>query len=96
MVGRGPFAYFWVLPKVSRCKSGTLGGRDRSNGYVLSQTQRHGRPEGRHGTQLPPTVQPATLSAAPTPVLKPLHPEKPPKSAQTLALPKPGAHRKVC
>ncbi|MCS3421414.1 hypothetical protein M2400_006686, partial [Pseudomonas sp. BIGb0558] len=37
-----PFGYFWLgrhsgrLPKVTRCKSGTLSGRYRSNGYVLN------------------------------------------------------------
>ncbi|TWR53946.1 hypothetical protein FIV41_23070 [Pseudomonas marginalis] len=44
---------FGALPKVTRCKSGTLSGRDRSNGYVLNQIQRHGRPEGRHGNKPP-------------------------------------------
>ncbi|TKJ73073.1 hypothetical protein PspCFBP13509_29025 [Pseudomonas sp. CFBP13509] len=42
---------FGALPKVTRCKSGTLSGRYRSNGYVLGQIQRHGRPEGRHGSK---------------------------------------------
>ena len=28
---------FWRLKKVTRCKSGTLSGRYRSNGYVLDQ-----------------------------------------------------------
>jgi len=40
---------FWLLlgrlPKVTRCKSGTLSGRDRSNGYAPNpnptQTQRN-------------------------------------------------------
>ncbi|PMX10209.1 hypothetical protein C1Y23_33635, partial [Pseudomonas sp. GW460-12] len=44
---------FGALPKVTRCKSGTIGSRYRSNGYVLGQIQPHGRPEGRHGTKLP-------------------------------------------
>ena len=34
---------FWLLlgrlPKVTRCKSGTLSGRDRSNGYAPNPTQ---------------------------------------------------------
>ena len=35
MVGRGPFGYFWVLQKVTRCKSGTNSRRYPNNGYVL-------------------------------------------------------------
>ncbi len=50
VVGQRPFGYFWLgrhsgrLPKVTRCKSGTLSGRYRSNGYVLN----------------PPTTKPPT------------------------------------
>ena len=37
--GKSPFGYFWgSFPKVTRCKSGTLSGRDRSNGYVPNPT----------------------------------------------------------
>src|SRR5471030_1676985 len=47
---------FWLLlgrlPKVTRCKSGTLSGRDRSNGYV-HQTS--------HLTPLPPPCSPTHL-----------------------------------
>src|SRR3989344_408722 len=32
--GAKPFAYFLAFEKVSRCKSETIGGRYRSNGYV--------------------------------------------------------------
>ncbi|SED34933.1 hypothetical protein SAMN04515675_0805 [Pseudomonas costantinii] len=33
--GKSPFGYFWgSFPKVTRCKSGTLSGRYRSNGYA--------------------------------------------------------------
>ncbi|MDT9633007.1 hypothetical protein F6S08_17455 [Pseudomonas sp. JV449] len=56
---------FGALPKVTRCKSGTLSGRDRSNGYVLNQIQRHGRPEGRHGNKPPPTVLTAPAEVTP-------------------------------
>ncbi len=34
-MGQRPFGYFWVFPKVTRCKSGTISGRYRSNGYAL-------------------------------------------------------------
>ena len=34
------------LSKVSRCKSGTIGGRYRKNGYVLGLIQHPGRPTG--------------------------------------------------
>ncbi|WP_218187374.1 hypothetical protein, partial [Pseudomonas sp. PAMC 26793] len=40
-----PFGYFWLrrhsgrLPKVTRCKSGTISRRYRSNGYVHSPPQ---------------------------------------------------------
>ena len=35
--GKSPFGYFWgSFPKVTRCKSGTLSRRYRSNGYVLN------------------------------------------------------------
>ncbi|PMY06647.1 hypothetical protein C1Y18_15960, partial [Pseudomonas sp. MPR-R5A] len=44
---------FGALPKVTRRKGGTLSGRYRSNGYVLTQTPKSSRPEGRHGTKLP-------------------------------------------
>ena len=55
--GKSPFGYFWgSFPKVTRCKSGTLSSRYRSNGYVLGQIQPHGRPEGRHGNKPPPTL----------------------------------------
>src|SRR5471032_1079101 len=41
---------FWLLlgrlPKVTRCKSGTIRSRYRSNGYVPNH-QEHGRPKGR-------------------------------------------------
>lgn len=53
-----------------------------------------------------PTRSEGTISALkiPTPyflplqprILEPPHHKKPPKSAQTLALPKAGAHRKLC
>jgi hypothetical protein len=33
------FGYFGAFAKVTRCKSGTLSGRYRSNGYVLDQEQ---------------------------------------------------------
>ncbi|WP_207161261.1 hypothetical protein, partial [Pseudomonas fluorescens] len=36
--GRRPFAYFWVFPKVSRRKGGTLSRRYRSNGYAHHST----------------------------------------------------------
>ncbi len=58
VVGQRPFGYFWLgrhsgrLPKVTRCKSGTLSGRDRSNGYV-HQTS--------HLTPLPPPCSPTHL-----------------------------------
>ena len=39
-MGRRPFGYFWAFPKVTRCKSGTISSRYRSNGYVLN----HGLP----------------------------------------------------
>ncbi|TKJ79084.1 hypothetical protein PspCFBP13509_14065 [Pseudomonas sp. CFBP13509] len=51
--GESLLVTFGLFPKVTRCKSGTLSGRYRSNGYVLGQTQRHGRPRGRHGTKPP-------------------------------------------
>src|SRR5471032_91942 len=46
VVGQRPFGYFWLgrhsgrLPKVTRCKSGTLSGRYRSNGYAPCSTTR--------------------------------------------------------
>jgi hypothetical protein len=43
----------WGFSKVTRRKGGTVGSRYRSNGYVLGQIQRHGRPRGRHGTKPP-------------------------------------------
>ena len=52
--GKSPFGYFWgSFPKVTRCKSGTLSGRYRSNGYVPIPTQHPGRPRGRHRGQAP-------------------------------------------
>ncbi|CAN2972971.1 hypothetical protein METHPM2_2280002 [Pseudomonas sp. PM2] len=47
MVGRGPFGYFWVLPKVTRRQGGTLSGRYRSNGYVHNPTVLTGKPPSR-------------------------------------------------
>ncbi|TWR63482.1 hypothetical protein FIV39_22330 [Pseudomonas grimontii] len=44
---------FGALPKVTRCKSGTLSSRYRSNGYVLGLIQKNGRPRGRHRGQAP-------------------------------------------
>ncbi|TKK11986.1 hypothetical protein PflCFBP13510_09595 [Pseudomonas fluorescens] len=41
-----------VLPKVTRCQSGTLSGRYRSNGYVLGITVSAGRPSSQ-ASQLP-------------------------------------------
>ncbi|WP_207161162.1 hypothetical protein, partial [Pseudomonas fluorescens] len=32
--GRGPFGYFCVLAKVTRCKSGTLLSHHQNNGYA--------------------------------------------------------------
>ena len=46
-----------VLPKVSRCKSGTLSSRYRSNGYVLGLIQYTGRLTGRHRGQAPLTFK---------------------------------------
>ena len=43
----------WGFSKVTRRKGGTHSRRDRSNGYVLTQTPKSGRPEGRHGNKLP-------------------------------------------
>ena len=43
VVGHRLFGYFWLgrhsgrLPKVTRCKSGTISGRYRNNGYVHKQ-----------------------------------------------------------
>ena len=43
-LGASLFGYFFAGPafrclkKVTRCKSGTIGGRDRSNGYALGQS----------------------------------------------------------
>ncbi|MCK3831242.1 hypothetical protein E4P01_27300 [Pseudomonas sp. NCIMB 10586] len=42
-----------VLPKVSRCKSGTLSSRYRRNGYVLGLIQHPDRLSGRHRGQAP-------------------------------------------
>ncbi len=46
---------FWLLlgrlPKVTRCKSGTLSGRYRRNGYVLGLLQETHRPLGRFREQ---------------------------------------------
>ncbi len=58
MVGQEPFAYFGLgrhsgFSKVSRCKSGTLSGRYRRNGYVLGLIQHPGRLSGRHRGQAP-------------------------------------------
>jgi hypothetical protein len=52
--GKSPFGYVWgSFPKVTRRKGGTLSSRYRSNGYVLTQTPKSGRPEGRHGSKRP-------------------------------------------
>ena len=40
------------LSKVSRCKSGTIGGRYRKNGYVLGLIQHPGRPSQVHSPQV--------------------------------------------
>ncbi len=45
--GARAFCLLLRFSKVSRCQSGTLSGRYRSNGYVLIPTQRNGRPKGR-------------------------------------------------
>ncbi len=45
--GARAFCLLLRCSKVSRCQSGTLSGRYRSNGYVLIPTQLNGRPEGR-------------------------------------------------
>ena len=55
-MGQEPFAYFGLgrhsgFSKVSRCKSGTLSGRYRRNGYVLGLIQHPGRLSGRHRGQ---------------------------------------------
>jgi hypothetical protein len=50
VVGRRPFGYFWVFPKVTRCKSGTIGSRYRSNGYVLT-------PQKKRSSRRPPRKQ---------------------------------------
>ncbi|QHD07354.1 hypothetical protein PspR76_17165 [Pseudomonas sp. R76] len=42
-----------AFSKVSRCKSGTLSGRYRRNGYVLGLIQHPGRLSGRHRGQAP-------------------------------------------
>ena len=52
MVGQERFAYFCLgrhsgFSKVSRCQSGTIGGRYLNNGYVLGQIQYPGRLAGR-------------------------------------------------
>ncbi|OXR35095.1 hypothetical protein PSUM_04165 [Pseudomonas umsongensis] len=39
--GAKPFASFLVFEKGSRCKSETIGGRYRSNGYALRQPISH-------------------------------------------------------
>ncbi len=49
--GARAFCLLLRFSKVSRCKSGTIGGRCRRNGYVLIPTQLNGRPEGRHRRQ---------------------------------------------
>ena len=49
--GARAFCLLLRFSKVSRCKSGTLGGRYRRNGYVRIPTQLNGRPEGRHRRQ---------------------------------------------
>ena len=49
--GARAFCLLLRFSKVSRCKSGTLGGRYLNNGYVLSQIQHPGRLSGRHRRQ---------------------------------------------
>ena len=39
--GEDLFGYFWVPPKVTRCKSGTIGGRYLNNGYVHPPKKTH-------------------------------------------------------
>ncbi len=51
--GKSPLVTLGLFSKVTRRKGGTNISRYRSNGYVLDKTQRHGRPKGRHGTNLP-------------------------------------------
>ncbi|QDG55319.1 hypothetical protein NIBR502773_01840 [Pseudomonas sp. NIBRBAC000502773] len=48
-------------PKVSRCKSGTIGGRYRSNGYVLGLIQHPGRLSGRHREQVESSHRPSHI-----------------------------------
>ena len=46
--GKSPFGYFWgSFPKVTRCQSGTLSGRYRSNGYAHNPTVLTVRPPSR-------------------------------------------------
>ncbi len=46
--GKSPFGYFWgSFPKVTRCQSGTLSGRYRSNGYAHNPTVSPVRPPSR-------------------------------------------------
>ncbi|CAN2968069.1 hypothetical protein METHPM2_1300019 [Pseudomonas sp. PM2] len=51
--GKSPFGYFWgSFPKVTRCQSGTLGGRYLNNGYVPGLTALTIRPSSQ-ASQLP-------------------------------------------
>ncbi|SDU39272.1 hypothetical protein SAMN05216475_2892 [Pseudomonas synxantha] len=59
--GARAFGYF-ALFKVTRCKSGTLSGRYRSNGYVLALIRHAGRLSGRHRGQAPSHTWAETIS----------------------------------
>ncbi|MCK3827149.1 hypothetical protein E3O56_17125 [Pseudomonas sp. W2Aug9] len=58
-----------VLPKVSRCKSGTLSSRYRRNGYVLGLIQHPGRLSGRHRGQVESSHRPSHIWIAGHPLV---------------------------
>ncbi len=72
-MGRGPFGWAGipVLPKVTRCKSGTTRSRYLNNGYVPGLIQHPGQPSGRLRRQASSHIWIAGVTVRLRPTVKP-------------------------